>query len=117
MQSVLVQPEFIEGDHERDLEGQAGRALNARLRALNLNLSVTRCHAGTCLLGCLPVSSTDKVLRMKESYPKSSLFIPIKRVLFHLLKLKLEESSCSGFYEADSNDEKNPMKLNSEITV
>lgn len=81
VQSVLVQPEFIEGDHERDLEGHTGRALNARLRALNLNLSVTGCHAGTCLLGCLPVSSTDKVLRMKESYPKSSLFISIKSTI------------------------------------
>lgn len=87
-QSVLVQPKFIEGDHEKYLEGQTGRASNARLRALNLDLQVMGCHAGTCLLGCLRASSAGKGLRMKESYSKSLLFISIKRVLFHLLTVK-----------------------------
>lgn len=46
-QSVLLQQKFKEGDHARDLEGQTGRALNAGLRALNLNLQAMGCHSGT----------------------------------------------------------------------
>lgn len=70
----------------RDIwRGQTGRALNGRLRALNFNLWAMGCHAVTCLVGCLQVSSADKVLRTKESYLKSLLFISIKEVLFHLL--------------------------------
>lgn len=83
--SALVQQKFTERDHERRLAGQAGRALDGRLRALNFNLWVMGCHAVTCLVGCLQASSADKVLRPEESYLKSLLFISIKGVLFHLL--------------------------------
>lgn len=83
-----MQQRFTERDYRRYVEGQTGSTLNARLGALNLDLSVMGCHAGTCLLGCLQASSADKVLRTKEGYPKSLLFISIKGGLFHLLTVK-----------------------------
>lgn len=67
-QSALVQQRFTERDYRRCMEGQTGRTLNARLRALNLDLLVMGCQAATCLLGCLQASSADKVLRTKEGY-------------------------------------------------
>lgn len=87
-QSPLVQQRFTERDSRRYVEGQTGRTLKARLRALNLDLLVMGCHAGICLLGCLQASSADKVLRTKEGYPKSLLFISIEGGLFHLLTVK-----------------------------
>lgn len=87
-QSPLVQQRFTERDYRRYVEGQTGRTLKARLRALNLDLLVMGCHAGICLLGCLQASSADKVLRTKEGYPKSLLFISIEGGLFHLLTVK-----------------------------
>lgn len=45
---MSAQQQFAEGDHERSGGGQTGRALNARLRALNLNLEVMGSQAGTC---------------------------------------------------------------------
>ena len=87
-QSPLVQQRFTERDSRRYVEGQTGRTLKARQRALNLDLLVMGCHAGICLLGCLQASSADKVLRTKEGYPKSLLFISIEGGLFHLLTVK-----------------------------
>lgn len=46
----MVQQRFTERDYRRYVEGQTGSTLNARLRALNLDLLVIN-HAGTCLLG------------------------------------------------------------------
>ena len=80
--------EVHRGRSQEIFGGADGRTLDARLRALNLNLLVMGCHAGICLLGCLQASSADKVLGTKESYPKSLLFLSIKGVLFHLLTVK-----------------------------
>lgn len=47
--NMSAQPQFAEGDHERfGVVEQTGRALNPRLRALNLNLEVMGSQAGTC---------------------------------------------------------------------
>lgn len=102
---VSVRQKFAEGDHERfggaDWKGPVCQAEGFEPQ------SVGNGKPGRPLRsGCLQASSADKVLRTKESYPKSLLFISIKGVLFHLLTVKLAESSCSGFYEADPNDEK-----------
>lgn len=80
--------EVHRGRSQEIFGGADGRTLNARLRALNLNLLIMGCHAGICLLGCPQASSVDKVLGTKESYPESLLFISIKGVLFHLLTVK-----------------------------
>lgn len=88
-QSVWIQKKFTEGDQGSYWEGQTGRALHARLRALDLKGSkVMGCHKGTCLVGGLQASSADKALGTKESDPKSLLFISINGVLFHLLTAK-----------------------------
>lgn len=48
---------YADGQHKTCSEGQIGRVLNARLRALNLKPWVMGSHAGTCPLGCLRASS------------------------------------------------------------
>lgn len=115
---MSAQQQFAEGDHERFGGGGADwKGPECQAEGFEPQSGGNGKPGRHLRSGCLQASSADKVLRTKDSYPKSLLFISIKGVLFHLLTVKLAEASCSGFSEADPSDEKNPVKLNSEITV
>ena len=83
MSKVFWYSRGSEREITRDLWGVKGKALEFQAESFesqSVGNGMPRRH--------LQASSTDKVLRTKECYPKSLLFISIKGVLFHLLTVK-----------------------------